>query len=53
MDPAKITQYSTTTGDCGCPAFRYRPGPCKHIKALRAAIAFALAAGYRVTRKRA
>ena len=48
MDANKMREYGTTVGDCGCPAFRFRRGPCKHVLALRAAIALALAAGYRV-----
>ena len=49
MNSDKILEYHTTASDCGCPAFLYRPGPCKHIKAVRAAIVLVKSAGYRLT----
>ena len=33
---ASVRYYTTVTG-CSCPAWMYRPRPCKHVVALRAA----------------
>ena len=53
MDPNKMIEYSTTSGHCDCKAFRFKRGqkPCKHIKALKSAIALVKAAGLKVSPK--
>ena len=30
-----LGDYVTTEDSCSCPAFQYRPGPCKHIDQVR------------------
>ena len=36
-----VVKYGTSESGCDCPAWTYRPDrrPCKHVEALRAAVA--------------
>ena len=38
---ARVGKYETRPNRCGCPDWRFRPDtrPCKHVRALRDAVA--------------
>ena len=42
--PERLTNYRTRVDWCGCPDRFYRKRTCKHIKALRHAVALVRAA---------
>ena len=44
--PERIANYRTRVDWCGCPDAYYRKRECKHVAALRKAIAMVQAAGY-------